>query len=301
MLGQIEEFRPKLAQLGFSVTTPSVIQTLNERELIELVPHHDGWIIGDDPATFSVLSEGKNGRLRAIVKWGIGVDNVDMSAVSELGLKFSNTPGVFGSEVADLALCYLLGLARDAFYIDREVRKGNWVKPAGISVSGKTIGIIGMGDIGRSIARRAQAHELKVIGWDPYVQELPGFIELQEDWPIGLGRCDFLVFACALTPSNTHMFSSEVLPYLKQGVKVINVSRGPLIDETALVSGLESGLIASAALDVFESEPISGSNPLLTYPRCILGSHNASNTIEGVSRASDKAVTLLGEFLLDGS
>lgn len=300
MLAQIEVFRPKLAKLGFSVTTPPVIQTLSERELIELVPHHDGWIIGDDPATLEVLSEGKNGLLQGIVKWGIGVDNIDMTAVNELGLKFSNTPGVFGSEVADLALCYLLGLARDAFYIDREVRKGNWVKPSGISVSEKTLGIIGMGDIGKSIARRAHAHELKVIGWDPYIKELPDFVRLQETWPVGIEQCDFLVFACALTPSNTHMFSSEILPHLKQGVKVINVSRGPLIDETALLSGLESGLVASAALDVFEAEPISVSSPLLTYPRCILGSHNASNTVEGVLRASDKAIGLMREFLLDG-
>jgi D-3-phosphoglycerate dehydrogenase len=297
MLRQIERFREKFAELNIEITTPDVVQTLTVGELIDIVPQHDGWIIGDDPATSEVFEAGKVGQLKAAVKWGIGVDNVDFSACKRLSIPIINTPGMFGAEVADLAMCYILGLARDAFFVDREVRSGNWPKPAGISLGGKTIGIIGLGDIGRNIAKRANAHDLNIIGWDPYADMLPDYIELQNIWPTGIERCDFIVFACALTEKTQHLFNQSILEKLKPGVRVINVSRGPLIDEAALLEGLTSGVITSAALDVFEDEPLKPSHPILGHDRCILGSHNGSNTIDAVVRASNEAIRLLHELL----
>ena len=167
MLKQINEFKETFKNLKFDVTAPEIIQTMSENELIKILPEHDGWIIGDDPATSQVFKAGKRGKLKAAVKWGIGTDNVDFEACKELNIPIINTPGMFGAEVADLAMCYLLGLARDAFFIDREVRTGNWPKPAGVSLSGKILGIVGLGDIGKNIAKRAHAHELNIIGWDP--------------------------------------------------------------------------------------------------------------------------------------
>ena len=125
--------------MDIDITTPDVVQTLTVDELIDIVPQHDGWIIGDDPATFEVFEAGKAGQLKVAVKWGIGVDNVDFAACDRLGIPITNTPGMFGAEVADLAMCYILGLARDAFFIDREVRSGNWPKPAGISLGIKLL------------------------------------------------------------------------------------------------------------------------------------------------------------------
>jgi D-3-phosphoglycerate dehydrogenase len=297
MLRQIDHFRGKFAELGIEITTPEVVQTLTVKKLLELVPKHDGWIIGDDPATAEVFEAGKAGRLRAAVKWGIGVDNVDFSACERLGIPITNTPGVFGSEVADLAMCYILGLARDAFYIDREIRLGNWPKPAGISLCGKTLGVVGLGDIGRNIAKRASAHELHIYGWDPYAKSLPDNIEIQKEWPSGVQLCDFIVFACALSSENHHMFNEPLLNFLKPGVRIVNVSRGPLINELALLSGLNSGVVASAALDVFEVEPLLPSNDILNHPKCILGSHNGSNTLDAVIRASNQAIGLLYSML----
>lgn len=296
MLGQIRELADTLANFGFEVTTPNVVQTLSEQELIELVPEHDGWIIGDDPATASVFEAGKSGRLRAAVKWGIGVDNVDLGACQRLGIPITNTPGMFGSEVADLAMCYVLGLARDAFYVDREVRAGQWPKPAGISLEGRTLGIVGLGDIGQSVARRAHAHGLKVFGWDPYVIQVPDYIHLQNEWPSNAEHCDFIVLACALTEKTYHLFGHSLLESLKSGVRLVNVSRGQLVDESALIKALASGRVAAAALDVFEKEPLVPDHELLRYPRCILGSHNASNTADAVLRASNEAICRLSEF-----
>jgi D-3-phosphoglycerate dehydrogenase len=297
MLRQIEQFREKFEDLNIDITTPDVVQTLTVQELIDIVPQHDGWIIGDDPATSEVFEAGKVGQLKAAVKWGIGIDNVDFSACKRLGIPIINTPGMFGAEVADLAMCYVLGLARDAFLIDRAVRAGKWPKPAGISLGGKTIGVVGLGDIGKNIAKRANVHDLNILGWDPYADVLPDYIELQNNWPIGIERCDFIVFACALNSKTKHLFNRSILEKLKPGVRVINVSRGPLIDEVALLEGLTSGVITSAALDVFEDEPLKLNHPILTYDRCILGSHNASNTIDAVIRASDEAIKLLFEML----
>ena len=297
MLRQIDSFRKVFASLDIEITTPDVVQVLTVEQLLELVPQHDGWIIGDDPATAEVFEAGVAGRLKAAVKWGIGVDNVDFSACKRLGIPITNTPGMFGAEVADLAMCYVLGLARDAFLIDREIRQGGWPKPAGISTAGKTIGIIGLGDIGRSIAKRAQAHDMAVIGWDPYAKDIPDYIALQEQWPTNIGCCDFLVFACALTEENHHLFDETILSLVKKGVRLANVSRGPLISEKALLKGLADKTIKSAALDVFEIEPLSPSNQILNYPQCILGSHNGSNTVDAVIRASQQAISLLAKIL----
>ena len=301
MLKQIDQFRDLFASLDIEITTPGVVQTLSVEELLKIVPLHDGWIIGDDPATEEVFTAGKSGKLKAAVKWGIGVDNVDFSACKKLGIAITNTPGMFGAEVADLAMCYILGLARDAFFIDREIRQGGWPKPAGISLPGKTLGIVGLGDIGRNIAKRASAHELNIIGWDPYAKSVPDYIKLSGAFPADVALCDFIVFACALTEDNHHLFNESILGVLKPGVRVVNVSRGPLIKETALLKGLTTGVISSAALDVFEVEPLVPTNEFLAHPKCIVGSHNGSNTTDAVIRASHEAIRLLDGMFKEGS
>ncbi len=297
MLEQIDIFRDKFRNLNIEITTPKVTQTLHVEELLKIVPNHDGWIIGDDPATREVFEAGKAGNLKAAVKWGIGVDNIDFDACKELNIPITNTPGMFGAEVADLAMCYILGLARETFYIDRKIREGFWPKPSGISLLDKTIGIVGLGDIGLNISKRAKAHGLKVIGWDPYVNQLPDGVKYQDAWPKGIELCDFLVFACALTKSSRYLFSRSLLKHLKDGVRVINVSRGGLIDEDALVEALTSGIVYSAALDVFEEEPLTMNHKILQHPRCILGSHNGSNTIDAVIRASNESIRIIEEML----
>jgi len=296
MIGQLARFRERFDEYGFEVTAPEVVQTLSEDKLIEMVPSYDGWIIGDDPATAAVFTAGRAGRLRAAVKWGVGVDNVDFKACERLEIPIKNTPGMFGAEVADLAICYLIGLARDAFFIDREIREGRWPKPSGISLLGRTVGVVGLGDIGGNIVRRCLALGLKVIGWDPVVKSVPEHVT-HRLWPEGIGECDFIIFACALTPATEHMFDDGLLNKLKFGVRLINVSRGGLLNEAVLVKALKSGLVLGAALDVFESEPLHKCHELRNFQQCIFGSHNASNTADAVERTSFLALDIMKSHL----
>ena len=298
MLGKMDDLREEFSSKGVEVYCPNVVQTLTVDELIDLVPRYDGWIIGDDPATREVFEAGKKGNLKAAVKWGIGVDNVDFAAAQELDIPIINTPDMFGAEVADVAMCYVIGLARDLFSINDEVKKGKWPKPCGISLKGKTVGLVGYGDIGRNVAKRVIASDMKVIAYDPAFKPVEGLEKAQNaEWPDRIGECDFIVFTCSLNEENRHMFNKDILPLLKTDVRIVNVARGPLICEEALLEGIESGVINSAALDVFEVEPLPMDSALRNHDRCIFGSHNGSNTSDAVIATSHKAINKLFDFL----
>ncbi|MGD1853756.1 MAG: phosphoglycerate dehydrogenase [Leptolyngbyaceae cyanobacterium] len=294
----MDEFKPLFAAKGIEIYCPQVVQTLSVDELKILVPKFDGWIIGDDPANEEVFKAGRAGNLKAAVKWGVGVDNVDFAAAKALDVPVSNTPRMFGAEVADIAMGYVIALARQTFKIDRAVREGQWLKPAGISLAAKTVALIGFGDIGRNTAKRLLAADMKVITYDPYYQPVK---ELETvgvaTWPERLDEADFIIVTCALTDENRHMVNSNILARTKAGVRIINVARGPLIDEVALIEHLRSGQVHSVALDVFEDEPLPVTSELRNFENCIFGTHNSSNTVDAVRRASDKAIELLFGFL----
>jgi D-3-phosphoglycerate dehydrogenase len=298
MLGMMDAFHPVFNEKSIAVTTPDVVQVLSVEELMRLAPNHDGWIIGDDPATREVLTAGRAGRLRAAVKWGVGIDNVDFSACKDLDILITNTPNMFGEEVADIALGYVAGLARETYLVDRAVRAGGWPKPRGISLSGRTMALVGFGDIGRNVARRALAAGMKIIAYDPEYLPVAEFAHIETAaWPDRISEADFIVLTCALNVHNRHMLDQSVIDGTKQGVRVVNVARGPLIDEAALALGIESGQVHSAALDVFETEPLSSKSPLRDFERCIFGTHNASNTEDAVQRTSLLAIDTLFGFL----
>ena len=299
MLGMIDEFFPVAAERGYELVPAKVTQVMTEGELIATLPQYDGWIIGDDPATRRVFEAGKAGRLKAAVKWGIGVDNVDFAACKDLGIPIVNTPNMFGGEVADVAVGYVIGLARDLFAIDRGIRQdGAWPKPPGMSLAGKRVALVGFGDIGRSVAKRLSAFDMPIVAYDPGVDGDGGIDGVERaPWPQRLEEADFIVFTCALNAHNRHMLNAETLARAKPGVHVVNVARGPLIDEPALVAALQSGHVAAAGLDVFEVEPLPADSPLRGMPRCIFGSHNGSNTRDAVRRASQQAMDKLFGFL----
>lgn len=299
MLKRINEYSKLFHEKNIELITPNVVQVLTEEELVLLVPEVDGWIIGDDPATRNVFEKGKAGKLKAAVKWGVGVDNVDFNACKLLNIPITNTPQVFGAEVADLAIAYLLGLARDTYWIDREVRKGNWIKPTGVSITGKNIAVVGLGDIGLSTIKRLKGFDVNINAYDPFATtnaEVLGINAILE-FPNRIEEADFIILTCALTPSSREMINSNTISKMKKGVRIINVARGPLINENDLINALETGWVESAALDVFEEEPINKENLLMKFPKCILGSHNGSNTKEAVDRATLKAVEHLFHFL----
>lgn len=297
MLGMKDHFIPLLEKHGVEVVTPNVVQTLSEKELIKLVPEFDGWIIGDDPATRAVFTAGHSGKLKAAVKWGIGVDNVDFKACEDLGIPITNTPNMFGEEVADVALTYLIGLARETYYINQEIKNGNWPKNSGISLRGKTVGVIGQGDIGYSASLRFLACGLNVTAWDPGLSSSKNEEVLLKRWPEGIEECDFLVFTCSLNEKNKHMLSKETLKKAKNSVRVVNVARGPLINEMDLIECLKTQKVHSVALDVFEFEPLPESSELREFPLNIFGSHNSSNSKDAVKRTNEVAINHLLGFL----
>ncbi len=298
MLGMIDSFRHIFEEKGIELTAPDVVQTLSVEELKEIVPQHDGWIIGDDPATREVFEAGKAGIFKAAVKWGIGVDNVDFDACKDLNIPIINTPDMFGGEVADIAVGYVIALARETFEIDRAVRGGEWIKPRGISLSGKKVALVGFGNIGQSTAKRLLALDLDIIAYDPFAKNNLSMPEVEREvWPTRIEEADFIVVTCALTKSSFHMVNADIFKRVKDGIRVVNVGRGPIIEETSLEAALKSGKVHSAALDVFEVEPLPIDSYLRTHNHCIFGSHNASNTADAVERSSHMAIDKLFNFL----
>lgn len=300
MLRSIDHFEEQFKSLGLKYYTPDVAQILPEKELIKIVPKFDGWIIGDDPATRKVFKAGKNGLLKAAVKWGVGTDNVDFDACADLKIPIENTPGMFGEEVADLAMCYVTSLARQTQLIHQGILNNDWPKPIGISLRGKKCGVVGFGDIGKNTAKRLIASSMEVIAYDPYFESVNSLPSVRHEiWPNSLNELDFLVFTCSLNSQNFHMFNRNALDNCKSGLRIVNIARGPLIDEGTLIEGLTSGKIHSAALDVFEVEPLPLNSELRNFKQCIFGSHNGSNTIDAVIRTSNLAIDLLHKFLLN--
>jgi D-3-phosphoglycerate dehydrogenase len=295
MRGSISRYQDKLVSLGMSVDCPKMAQVMSEEELIEIVPEYDGWIIGDDPATARVFAAGARGKLRAAVKWGVGVDNVDFEGARGAGIPVTNTPGMFSDEVADLAMSYVISLARESFAVNAGVWSGGWPKPVGMSLKGKVAALVGFGNIGQATATRLLASKLNIHVYDPFYKggsALDSSVTFHR-WPEQIERADFIVFCCCLDQSNRHMLNAEILANCKRGVHIVNVSRGPLIDEQALAASLASGAVHSAALEVFEIEPLPANSPLRQFRNCIFGSHNGSNTQEAVDATSYRAIELL--------
>jgi D-3-phosphoglycerate dehydrogenase len=293
----IEEFRPTLDEHRLELVLPTIIQQMSEEELIELIGDFEGMIAGDDPLSARVLQHA--GRMRVIAKWGVGVDGIDLEAAHALGITVVNTPGVFGGEVADVALGYVIMLARQLHRIDASVKAGGWFKHEGRSLSAKVLGVAGFGSIGQAVGARGHGFGMRVIAYDisdvatAAAEEMGVEMRSRDEL---FEESDFVVLCSPLTSDTRHMASDSTLGLMRQGSYLVNVGRGPLVEEAALVRALESGQLAAAALDVFEEEPLPATSGLRRFEQCVFGSHNASNTQEGVLRTSARAV----ENLLDG-
>lgn len=283
----IDDYREQCEERGVSLVTPAVEQHLSEDALVTLVGDVHGVVAGDDPFTERVIAAAP--KLKVLIKWGVGIDAIDVAALDRRGIPFSNTPRAFGDEVADVAMGYVVMLARQLHVIDREVRKGHWAKPPGVSLRGKTAGIIGFGNIGQAVAQRAKAFGMVALTSDidddlksVAVESGVGWGDLDDV----LSTADFLILCCSLLPQNHHLIDATRLGRMKPGGYLINVARGPLVDEEALVQALEQGRLAGSAQDVFEEEPLAADHKLRAFPQCIFGSHNGANTREAVHRVN---------------
>lgn len=226
-------------------------------------------------------------KLKGIVKYGVGTDGIDVDCATRRGVMVVNCPDYGSDTVADHAFALLMALARKITVLDRLVRDGAWVWPAperlGVDIAGKTIGIIGMGRIGRAMARRAAGFAMEIISHSPYQKECPvpaEFVSLDEL----LGRSDFVSIHATLTPETRGLLGAAELKAMKPSAYLINVARGAIVDEDALCAALDEGWIAGAGIDVFHDEPLAPGYPLLGLDNVILTPHLAWYTREAFVR-----------------
>ena len=313
MIKQMHRYKSMFNMLHLNYHCPKFTQVLSEDELIELLPNYDGWIIGDDPATSRVFEAGVKGKLKVAVKWGVGTDNVDFEACKKLNIPITNIPNVFGEEVSDVGIGMLLNITRKLHEIDYETKLGNWIKPSGMSLSGKKVCLLGFGDIGRCAARKLLAFNLNVYVSDPGFEKVNGNIICKYDSNIvvkeelnrvnivsldeALDNCDIIFVTCALNESTRYLINKKTIIKAKKGVIIINIARGPVVCEDDVVELLETKHIQGVGFDVFEIEPLSENSKLRNYPQNFFGSHNGSNTIEGVDKTSHIAIKNICEFL----
>jgi D-3-phosphoglycerate dehydrogenase len=277
MLPVLEEFRPRLEREGVEVARAEVRERLSEAELLPLVAEIDGAICGDDQFTERVLRSAR--RLKVISKWGTGLDSIDARAAARLGIRVCNTPDAFTDPVADTALGYVLCFARRLPWMDVDVRRGLWVKPDAVALKECTLGVVGVGNIGRAVVRRARAFGMKVLGTDPApvpdaLVEETGLRMVPLD--VLLGESDFVTLHCDLNPTSLHLIDEATLLLMRPTSYLINTSRGPVVNEAALARALAAGRLAGAALDVFEVEPLPVESPLRALDNCLLAPHNAN-------------------------
>lgn len=293
-LSAIEEFRPRLEAAGVEIVIVAVRERLSEAELLAVVETIDGAICGDDQFTETVLHAAP--RLKVISKWGTGIDSIDTRAAAKLGIRVCNTPNAFTDAVADTTLGYVLGFARGLLSMDCDVRRGLWTKPDLVSLRECTLGVVGVGNIGKAVVRRARAFGTRVIGTDPIALDSSFIAEtglVMTSLSRLLEEADFVSLHCDLNPTSFHLIGRNELEAMKSSAYLINTARGPIIDEPALVDALREKLIAGAALDVFEVEPLPSDSPLRDFPNCLLATHNANNSREAVRRVHESTITNL--------
>jgi D-3-phosphoglycerate dehydrogenase len=277
-LAVLERFRPLLEAYGLKVIAPQVRERLEEADLLTYAGQFDGALCGDDRYTARVL-EACLPRLKVISKWGTGIDSIDREAAARLGIQVRNTPNAFTLPVADTVLGYILAFARQLPWMDRALKSGGWEKLPARSLSECTLGVIGVGNIGKAVLRRARAFGMKLLGND-IVPIAPDFIaeygvEMTTLRDL-LERADFVSLNCDLNPTSYHLINAETLGWMKPTAVLINTARGPIVDETALIEALQKGRIAGAALDVFEIEPLPLDSPLRRMENVLLAAHNAN-------------------------
>ncbi len=296
LIRDIEGYRSRFADAGLDLFLPDIPgQELAGDALVQAMDGIIGVIAGDDQFTDEVMAQLPD--LKAISKWGIGLDGIDLPAAAARGITVTNTPGMFGNEVAEQALAYLFALVRGTIDVDREVRAGGWPKPVGRSVGSLSAMVLGLGDIGRSLVTKLQALGVTVSGADPspeaatFAQEQG--IEIGDPAALA-GDVDAVIITAPLNNATRGMVDAAFIGAMMAGSWLINVGRGPIVVGADLADAIESDHLAGAALDVFEIEPLEDER-LRQLPNLILGSHNASNTFEACHRTHDQAIANLFE------
>src|SRR5947209_503872 len=279
-------------------------QKLKGAELQEALRQADGVIVRSDTRITAADLENP-GRLRVIVRAGVGVDNIDVAAATRRGIVVMNTPGGNTVSTAEHTITMLLALARHTPAADVSIRQGKWerTKFVGTQLAGKTLGIIGLGRVGREVARRAAGLDMKVVGYDPFLSKERAAqlgIESLPDLDQLLPRCDFVTVHTPLTEETRDLIGARELSLMKPGSRILNCARGGIINEAALADALRSGHLAGAALDVFGQEPPPADHPLLQLSNVVMTPHLGASTTEAQESVAREAAQLLIDFLTRG-
>jgi D-3-phosphoglycerate dehydrogenase len=264
----------------------------------------DGIVIRSGTQLTAQVLEGQS-RLKAIVRAGVGVDNIDVATATRRGIVVMNTPGGNTISTAEHTMALLLALARNVAKANDSLKSGKWerTKFTGTQLEGKTLGVIGLGRVGLAVAKRAQGFGLTVLGFDPFLAAdkaleygVTSVARLDDLW----GRCDFISLHTPLTAETRNLIGARELALMKPTVRLINCARGGLIDEAALKGALDSGKAAGAAIDVFENEPPPADHPLLGHPLVLVTPHLGASTEEAQVSVAIEAARLLSDFLARG-
>lgn len=250
----------------------------------ELAAQYDALYVNIAPVTAAAV-ERSDCRLRVVARHGVGYDQVDVPAMTRAGILVTNTPTSMPRPVATTALTFMLALAGKLFLKDKLTRSGRWherMDNMGLGLSGRTLGVVGAGGIGKELMRMARVFDLKLLASDPVANDVElGYIGARKvDLDTLMRESDFVVICCLLNEHTRHLIGADALAKMKPTSYLINVARGPIVDERALIDALQKRRIAGAALDVFDQEPVDPANPLLTMDNVIVTPHSLCWTDE---------------------
>ncbi|MBP7935170.1 MAG: phosphoglycerate dehydrogenase [Phycisphaerae bacterium] len=275
----------------------------NEDQLATLVGNYDGMIIRSGvKITAKVLAN--PGKLRVIARAGVGVDNVDLAAATKAGILVMNTPDANTLSTAEQTMALMLAMSRHIPAADTHVRAKEWKrnKFVGVQLAGKTLGIIGLGRVGRAVAQRALAFDMRVVAYDPFYSgqsTLDGQVTLCGSRDDVFAQADYITLHTKLSDDTKQMINKDSIAKMKSGVRIINSSRGGVINEADLTQALITGKVAGAAVDVYSTEPPAPDNPLLTAPNIVLTPHLGASTEEAQLAVTLDAVDALLDYLVN--
>jgi D-3-phosphoglycerate dehydrogenase len=285
--------------------TVHVATKLTPAELRAELARSDGAILRSGAQLTAETLEGQT-RLRAIVRAGVGVDNIDVAAATRQGIVVMNTPAGNTVSTAEHTLALLLALSRNLAAAAENLHQGRWERARfmGTQLAGKVLGIIGLGRVGMAVAKRALGLDMKVVGYDPFLSAeraaekgVESVSSLDDLWP----RCDYITVHTPLTEETRGLVGAKQMARMRRGVRLINCARGGIIDEGALLEGLNSGQVAGAALDAFEQEPPDPGHPLLKHPNVLATPHLGASTAEAQASVAVEAAQLMVDYLATGA
>ena len=280
ILPEMTRFRGVLELFDLHLVIADVNERLSEKEILAYAGSFEGTICGDDRYTRRVI-EACTPRLSVISKWGTGIDSIDQVAAKDLGVMVGNTPNAFSIPVSESVLGYMLAFARQIPWLDGQMKAGHWEKLNGKTLSECTLGVIGVGNVGKAVIHRASMFGMKLLGND-IVEIPPEFLQKYEvemtDLVSLMERADYISVNCTLNPTSKHLINAERLALCKPDAVLINTARGPIVDQPALVAALQNGELYGAAMDVFEEEPLPADSPLLSMDQVLLAPHNANSS-----------------------